>query len=371
MIAEKIISDSKQPGNYELLNLVGKGRLAEVWLARQVHLNFAVALKIITDRRGNKLLRQFEQEVDVLARLEHPNILTPVDYGNTGDYLYLAMPLATGGSLKTRLTDSQFSQTEALQLFDRILVGLDFAHSNGIIHGDLKPANILFLTHDLTRPVISDFGLSNTLNLNEDISLTLTGSITGSPEYMAPEQFTGHTGQASDQYAAAVILFELLTGQNLYQGNTAWELGMRHTNDPLPLPHRRIPACLELFFATALNKSPDRRFKNTKEMRAAFYKAISQPSPLHSENPVELPSSTNFNTVNKTTYKQTGIRPSAELTLTPGCRVVPEVFPATGRARKDKRKRERMLSFYFFLMVLLMALICLLLPQIFFLLSNF
>ncbi len=118
--------------------------MAEVWLARQVHMNFAVALKIIADSQGNKLLRQFEHEVAALARLEYPNMLTPVDYGNTEDYLYLAMPLAIGGSLKTRFADRPFNQTEVWQLFDQILAGLDFAHSNGVIHGDLKPANILF-----------------------------------------------------------------------------------------------------------------------------------------------------------------------------------------------------------------------------------
>lgn len=355
MIAEKVITENRQPGNYQRLGLLGKGRLAEVWLARQLNLGFAVALKIIPDKHGNKLITQFEKEVEWLARLEHPNILTPVDYGHTGDYLYLAMPLAPGGSLESRLNNRRFSRDEAFQLFDQLLDGLTFAHSNGIIHRDLKPSNLLFLTRDNNRLVITDFCLANTLSLNEDISLTLTGTLTGSPEYMAPEQFLGQTGQASDQYSAGVILFELLTGQKLYRGNTAWELGMRHTNDPLPFPHSQVPESLEPFFATALNKSPERRFKNIQEMRTAFYRAVSR---LSAGKPAaDLPISGASQQDNASLCLAATGQPSSNGFTLPAARPV-----KTGRNRNLTR------NFVICLMVLLIGLLCLVLitqPQVF------
>ncbi len=368
MAAEELICKNTRLGNYQLLNRIGKGHLAEVWAARQTGLGLTVALKVIADKQGNNLIGQFEKEAASLAQLEHPNILNPVDYGYTGEYLYLAMPLAPGGTLEERQKIRRFSRAEAFQIFDQLLAGLAFAHSKGVIHGDLKPSNILFLTGDFNRLALTDFGLANTLRLNEDISLTLTGTITGAPEYMAPEQFTGQTSQASDQYAAGVILFELLTGQQLYQGATTWELGMRHTNDPLPLPHPDLPASLEPFFATALNKSPQRRFKNIPEMRAAFARAVAR---LSAEKPVILPSNPTYAAIGQNLYPQQP--PATRFTDTsPAPRVL--ALPAPAKARPSKAgvvRRSRnghiqrnLLLFLAALLVVLASLWLILQPQI-------
>ncbi len=266
--------ENKQLGAYRVVALIGRGRLSDVWLANHTALNHDLALKVIRDQQDNGLIQRFESEARLLAALEHPNILPIIDYGHTDGYLYLAMPYVGGGSLQERLERQPMPPGEAFDLFEQALTGLAFAHRQGILHRDLKPGNILL--YPTGRAVLADFGLANTMNLNENIALTMTGTVIGSPAYMAPEQFLGQSEARSDLYSMAVILFELLTGQPLYRGESGWEIGMRQMNDPLPLPHPAIPECFEKFFTKALQKRPAQRFADAAQMLAAFQRAVNQ-----------------------------------------------------------------------------------------------
>ncbi len=271
--------ENKQFGNYRLTKLLGRGGMAEVWLAMQVTLNREVALKVLNQRQDteNNFVQRFEREAQAVARLEHPVILPVIDYGQSDGYLYIVTPYIRGGNLQEQINRQPLSRGHAFDLFDRVLGGLAFAHRKGILHRDLKPSNILL--HEDGRPIIADFGLAKTLTQSIDVSLTETGVILGSPAYMAPEQFMGYADVRSDLYSMGVILYQLLTGHIPYSGTTALEIGMRHMNDPLPLPHPQVPPALEAFLAKALQKHSENRFATAEEMGAGFHAAASLLTP--------------------------------------------------------------------------------------------
>ncbi len=262
---------NKQLGSYQLLALIGKGGMAEVWSGTQLSLNREVAIKVIPNKKDElRLAERFEREAHAVAQLDHPAILPVIDYGSTDEYLYLIMPYVRGGSLLERIRREPLSRMQALRIFEQTLSGLSYAHRQGIIHRDLKPGNILLYQDN--RAVIADFGVAKTLK--EDVSLTQTGVAVGSPEYMAPEQFMGQTTVRTDLYSMGVILYQLLTGRPLYSGTTSWEIAMRHMNDPLPLPHPLIPLPLEQFLNKALQKRPEARFASAEDMEAGLHQAI-------------------------------------------------------------------------------------------------
>jgi serine/threonine protein kinase len=268
-----------QLGAYKLISLIGRGGMAQVWLANQLTLNREVAIKIISEQSDtgdeSRPVERFAREAQSVARLDHPNILPVIDYGSAEGYLYLVMPYVRGGSLQERIKREPLVRAQAFEIFEQVLNGLAFAHRQGIIHRDLKPANILLYPDG--RTVIADFGVAKALN--DDVGLTQTGLTVGSPEYMAPEQFMGRSEYRSDLYSMGVILYRLLTGRTLYIGTNTWEIGMRHLNDPLPLPNPFVPPPLEAFLTKALHKRPEERFANAEEMGAFLHWAVGQLSP--------------------------------------------------------------------------------------------
>ncbi len=265
---------NKQLGAYRLLSLIGRGGMAEVWLALQLTLNRQVALKILPetpDEEGdvNHLVERFAREAQAVAQLDHPSILPVIDYGQALGYLYLVTPYVPGGTLQSRLKGESLARNLMLDLFQQVLDGVGFAHSRGIIHRDLKPGNILLYNDH--RAVIADFGVAKIEN--DNLALTQTGMIVGSPEYMAPEQFMGEAEYRSDLYSLGVVLYQLLTNQVPFSGTSAWEIGLRHLKEALPLPHPLIPLPLEMFLAKALQKQASDRFASAAEMSLAFQQA--------------------------------------------------------------------------------------------------
>lgn len=268
--------ENKQLGTYRLVSRIGRGGMAEVWLANQTTLNREVAVKIINDAGSNgdeydqDLAKRFEREAYSAARLDHPGILSVIDYGNANGYLYLVMPYVRGGSLHDLIKKGRMPYPRIFDIFRQMLDALDYAHHHQIVHRDLKPANILI--REDGRPVIADFGIAKILN--ENVNLTHTGMAVGSPEYMAPEQFMGNAEYRSDLYSMGVILYQMLTGQVIYSGSTAIEIAMRHINEAIPLPNPQIPAPLEQFLHKALQKQPEQRYPNATAMIAAFNQAV-------------------------------------------------------------------------------------------------
>ncbi|WP_456373846.1 protein kinase domain-containing protein [Thiolapillus sp.] len=248
------------PG-YRIVNLIGRGANATVYLALQESLNRHVALKILQkfDRPAQAV--RFFNEGQIVASMNHPNIITIYDIGSVGSQQYIAMEYLDGGSLKDRIKE-QPSPTDALDITQAIGSALDFVHQMGIVHRDIKPENILF--HKRGIPKITDFGVAKALD--RDMNLTMDGTALGSPYYLSPEQAEGkELDGRSDIYSLGVILFEMLAGHKPYLGESQIEVIFGHLNQPIPsLPkkYRHYQGLVEKMMA----KNPQDRFSSAQEM---------------------------------------------------------------------------------------------------------
>ena len=253
-------SDIQIPG-YRILSLIGKGANATVYLALQESLNRHVALKILQkfDRPAQAV--RFFNEGQIVASMNHPNIITIYDIGSVGSQQYIAMEYLDSGSLRDRVKQG-VSPAVALEIIHALGSALEFVHQMGIVHRDIKPENILF--HKSGIPKITDFGVAKALD--RDMNLTLDGTALGSPYYLSPEQAEGKDLDGrSDIYSLGVILFELLAQRKPYLGESQIEVIFGHMNKPIPaLPesHRHYQALVEKMMA----KDANERFASTREM---------------------------------------------------------------------------------------------------------
>jgi serine/threonine-protein kinase len=262
-------------GPYRLLQAIGRGGMSTVYQANDRRTESEVALKVlhpqlILDRRFPE---RFKREASVLRRLEHPHIVPVLDYGQEGDLLYLAMPWMRLGSLSDRLAQRYLSPNEGARLISQIAEALDYAHQQGVIHRDVKPGNIL-INHQ-GNALLSDFGFVHL----SDASMSLTGSaMVGTPAYISPEQALGdEVTPASDQYALAVILYQLTTGMLPYEADTPIGMAIKHATQPMPSPRSvnpNIPNVVETVLEKALNKDPGKRYDSILAFNQAFQDAL-------------------------------------------------------------------------------------------------
>lgn len=217
---------------YTIEREIGQGGMATVYLGVQNSLGRKVVLKVMSNDLGDtpEYAKRFLNEGHMLAALNHPNIITIHDIGISEDFLYLAMEYLRGGSLMRRMSKG-ITREEALDIVIRIGSALSVAHSKGIVHRDVKPANILYREDGV--PVLTDFGIAKQAGDNE---LTSTGTILGSPFYMSPEQIEGklQLDGRSDIYSLGIILFEMLTGNRPFEGDSAINIVLKHLQDPIP-----------------------------------------------------------------------------------------------------------------------------------------
>lgn len=252
--------DIQIPG-YRILSLIGEGANATVYLALQESLNRHVALKILQkfDRPAQAV--RFFNEGQIVASMNHPNIITIYDIGSVGSQQYIAMEYLDSGSLRDRSKEG-VSPAEALDIIHSLGSALEFVHQMGIVHRDIKPENILF--HKNGIPKITDFGVAKALD--RDMNLTMDGTALGSPYYLSPEQAEGKDLDGrSDIYSLGVILFELLAQRKPYLGESQIEVIFGHLNKPIPnLPkqHLHYQSLVEKMMA----KDATERFASAREM---------------------------------------------------------------------------------------------------------
>jgi len=271
-------------GRYHILEQLGEGGMATVYKAYDTRLETDVAVKVIRTENltlgtMERALKRFEREAKALARLTHPNIVKVTDYGEYEGKPYLVMEYLPGGTLKERL-GKPVAWQEAVRLLIPIAEALDFAHSQNMIHRDVKPSNILLTQRG--QPMLTDFGIAKILDLEETADLTGTGMGIGTPEYMAPEQWTGKTSTLSDQYALGVVLYEMVTGRKPYSADTPAAILLKQATEPLPRPSqfaRDLPEKVEKLLLKVLARNPDDRYADTGEFAAALESALSN-SPL-------------------------------------------------------------------------------------------
>ncbi len=219
---------------YRIEKTIGEGGMATAYLAVQESLGRLAVLKVLntntTDTKEH--IERFLNEARIIASLNHPNIITIYDIGIAEDFMFISMEYVEGGDLRSRIRQHPLSPKEALDLLKKICSGLDAAHKKGIVHRDVKPANILFRKGG--EPLLTDFGIAKQLTMDQD--LTSTGVFLGSPNYMAPEQAEdGPIDGRADIYALGVIFYEMLTGQKPYQADSVIEVIVQHKQAPVPM----------------------------------------------------------------------------------------------------------------------------------------
>jgi serine/threonine-protein kinase len=257
----------QQIGKYQLQGVLGQGGMGVVYRSFHPHLNRPVAIKLILTGGADAEARQrFLREAQVVAGLSHPNIIRIFDVDVQDDQPYLVMELVEGGSLAGRM-GQPLTPEQVVALAIPLAQALDYAHSQGIVHRDLKPANVLLRADG--APVLADFGLARAASPLPDQRITATGAVLGTVAYMAPEQLSSRPLDGrTDIYALGVLLFEALTGQLPFLGDTGQML-LGHLQMPPPAPvtlNTAIPAELSRLVLWMLAKSPDDRPQRAAEV---------------------------------------------------------------------------------------------------------
>ncbi len=266
-------------GRYHILEQLGEGGMATVFKAYDTRLEREVAIKVIRRdafpvEQHELILKRFEREAKALAKLNHPNIVGAIDYGEYEDSPYLVMPYFPGGTLKARLMQQpgqSISWQEAAEIILPIARALQFAHEQNIIHRDIKASNILLTLSG--EPMLSDFGIAKILDNADTSALTGSGAAIGTPEYMAPEQWTGKTSPQSDMYSLGVVFYEMVTGRKPFIADTPAAILLKQVNEGFPLPSQfapDLPQAVENILLKTLAKNPEDRYADM----AAFVKAL-------------------------------------------------------------------------------------------------
>jgi serine/threonine-protein kinase len=268
---------------FELRAELGSGGMATVYLAHDRRHDRPVAIKVMRpDVAAGVGAERFLREIRVAARLQHPHILPVFDSGEAAGRLWYAMPYVEGETLRDRLArDGVLALDEALRLTGEVADALDYAHRRGVIHRDVKPANILLSEG---HALLADFGVARPVaggqagGIGVSTALTEVGMSVGTPAYMSPEQALGaeHVDGRADVYALGCVLFEMLAGRPPFTGPNPQAVVARHVTAPVPsirTAAERVPAWLDQVIQRALAKQPDERFSTSGEMARALVPA--------------------------------------------------------------------------------------------------
>jgi hypothetical protein len=224
-------------GQYEVQDFIGQGAMGLVYRAYHAQLERTGAVKILQAIAPDPdSTARFRHEAQAIAQMRHPNILNVYDFGEYQGTPYMIVEYVSGGSLGNRLTQGRLEPADALKFLHGIAAGLDYAHQHGIVHRDVKPANVLLEMDD--TPVIADFGLAKLL-MGSSLK-SMTGVTTGTPAYMAPEQVTGsNIGPPADRYSLATMAYEMLTGVIPFDGEGLMEILYAQVHREPPPPSQR------------------------------------------------------------------------------------------------------------------------------------
>lgn len=261
---------------YTLKKKLGQGAMATVYLALQQSLGRPVALKLLlpTHADSAEFAERFFAEGRIVASIDHRNVITIHNLGIANGYPYISMEYLEGGDLRSRIAGG-LDRAQALRLLRQVAEGLGAAHAAGIVHRDVKPANIMF-RKDGTA-VVTDFGIAKQLEADSD--MTMAGTVLGSPSYLSPEQAASQAVDGrSDIYSLGIILYEMLCGRKPYRGDTALETVQMHLQQPVPRLDTRF-ADLQGLLDRMLAKQPSDRFAGIAELLSQLEGLAASPVP--------------------------------------------------------------------------------------------
>ena len=260
-------------GKYRIVSALGQGAMGTVFKGVDTVIDRNVAIKTIvrggTEHEKGQLAERFKREAQVAGRLTHPNIVAIYEYAEEDDCAYIAMEFVDGETLaEYRKRRESLEVDEICSILARVLDGLEYAHTRGVVHRDIKPSNIM-LTGSLEVKV-ADFGIARI----ESSSLTQLGAVLGTPGYMSPEQLLGQAvDQRTDIFSCGILLYELLTGERAFPGNDISAIIYNVVHAELPPPSSRTqdaPAGLDAIVAKALAKKPADRFQSARDFAQAL-----------------------------------------------------------------------------------------------------
>ena len=268
-------------GRYELEELVGAGGMSSVYRAHDSMLERHVALKVMHEQLmsdGDHVAR-FRREARLAAQLSHPNIVTVIDRGEQGERQFIVFEYVEGENLKALIErEAPLPERDAVELALQVADGLAFAHAHGLVHRDVKPQNVL-LTED-GRAKVTDFGIARSIDVQR--SLTQTGTVMGTSDYISPEQARGGpVNECSDIYSLGAVLYELLTGEVPFPGDNFVSVAMRHLNEPSPSVRGARPDVsprLDAAIRRAMAKDPGDRFPSMESFAAELRACLSDPA---------------------------------------------------------------------------------------------
>jgi serine/threonine-protein kinase len=268
-------------GNYQILEKIGAGGMGSVYKAYQPALGRYVAIKVLPPQTAGdpSFAERFALEARAIGKLRHPNIVTAYDFSSSGDVAYLVSDFIDGGTLADQL-GAPLPLDYVMTILTPMASALDYAHARGVIHRDIKPQNIL-LTHE-GSPLLTDFGLAKIIGPGSGV--TQAGALMGTAEYIAPECASGaeSAGPASDQYAMAIVAYQMLVGRHPFPSENPLSALMAHVHKPVPLPSAiGVPLApnVEQALLRGLAKKPADRFARVGDfVRALSGAAASSPS---------------------------------------------------------------------------------------------
>ena len=266
-------------GRFEIVRELGRGAMGIVYEARDPAIGRRVAIKTVkahqTMGEPGEIMERFRREASAAGTLSHQNIVTVYDVGEQDGVVYIAMEFLEGQPLDEILEERRcLPIKECVEIVAQVLDGLGHAHEHGVVHRDVKPANIV--VNDNGNAKVADFGIAHTF----DSTLTRTGTLIGTPNYMSPEQFAaGHIDGRSDLFSAAVILYELLTGERAFHGdNLSTMMHNVMNSEPVPVSkvNLHVPEPLAAVLEKAISKKPLSRYQTAAEFAAALRESVKE-----------------------------------------------------------------------------------------------
>ncbi len=269
------LTPGQKLGKYEIRQLLGRGGMAEVYRALNPDLNQDVAIKVlhphIIDSDSEMAIARFRREAQSIAALRHPNIVRVFDFDASTSIYFMVMELIDGPSLRDVIAThpTGMPQDEAVSVFRQLAEAVAYAHERGVIHRDIKPGNVLMV--ESKRPVLTDFGLARIVG---GAKVTADGSSSGTPAYMSPEQAIGEEVSAqSDIYSLGVVLYEMVTGNVPFRGDSFTNVVLQHLQQTPQRPSEKVTGLdvrVENVIMRALEKDPKNRYPSTRDMIRAL-----------------------------------------------------------------------------------------------------